>query len=413
MTKEKFYKEADPASPGPLEGIVVLEACTTYAGPVAGAELADMGAEVIKCELPGTGDVCRAFGPRVPNASELDRGAPFLSINRNKRAITLNFHHPRGQEIFRQLARRADVILQNFCPGALDTWHIGYEDIRAVKPDIVYVSISCLGQWGPLSYKVGYDTDAQAMGGIMSITGQADGPPTKTGHASIDYLTGVKAAQSALAVLVRRLRTGEGQHVDVAMVDCALSVTEGGMMQAATCGEVWQRNGNRHPATAPCNSFLCKDGYVMLAIAHDKQWASLCRIIGREELINDPRTATVAARKENETLVEQVTAAWISTRTKQEVVSIFNAASISTSPVLDFGEIVREPHFREREIVCEVAHPTAGKLTHYGVAPKFSRTPARVRAAAPVLGQDNAEVYGKWLGCREEQLEELREEGVI
>ncbi|HJY81066.1 MAG TPA: CoA transferase, partial [Candidatus Binatia bacterium] len=171
--------------------------------------------------------------------------------------------------------------------------------------------------------------------------------------------------------------------------------------------------GNRHPATAPCNSFLCKDGYVILAIAHDKQWASLCRIIGHEELINDPRTATVAARKENETLVEQVTATWISTRTKQEVVSILNAASISTSPVMDFGEIVREPHFREREIVCEVEHPAAGKLTHYGVGPKFSRTPARVRAAAPVLGQDNAVIYGKWLGYSETELEELRGRGVI
>src|SRR4030095_10369993 len=141
------------------------------------------------------------------------------------------------------------------------------------------------------------------------------GARRKPCHASIDSLTGVKAAQAALAALVRRLRTGEGQHVDVAMVDCALSVTEGGMMQAATCGEVWQRNGNRHPATAPCNSFLCTDGYVMLAVAHDRQGASLCRIIGREELINDPRTATVAARKENETLVEQVTAVWISTAT--------------------------------------------------------------------------------------------------
>jgi crotonobetainyl-CoA:carnitine CoA-transferase CaiB-like acyl-CoA transferase len=413
MTKEEFYKEANYNSRGPLEDIVVLEACTTYAGPVAAAELADLGAEVIKCELPVTGDVCRLFGPRAPNAPEQDRGAPFLSINRNKKAVTLNFHHPRGQEIFRRLARRADVILQNFRPGALDKWHIGYEDIRAIKPDIVYVSISCLGQWGPLSYKVGYDTDAQALGGIMSITGQADGPPTKTGHASIDYLTGVKAAQAALAALVRRLRTGEGQHVDVAMVDCALAVTEGGIMQAAMCGEVWQRKGNRHPASAPCNSFLCQDGYVMLAVAHDKQWASLCRIIGREELIHDPRTATVAARKEYEAFVEQVVADWTSQRTKQEVVSTFNAESIAISPILDFGEIVREPHFREREIVCEVEHPTAGKLTHYGVAPKFAKTPTRVRMAAPMLGQHNAEIYGAWLGYDEATLEELRKEGVI
>jgi len=413
VEKNEFYKEADSTSLGPLEGIVVLEACTTYAGPVAAAELADLGAEVIKCELPVTGDVCRLFGPRVPNAPSQDCGAPFLSINRNKKAITLNFHLPRGQEIFRQLARRADVILQNFRPGALDKWHIGYEDIRAIKPDIVYVSISCLGQWGPLSYKVGYDTDAQAMGGIMSITGQTDGPPTKTGHASIDYLTGVKAAQAALAALIRRLRTGEGQHVDVAMVDCALSVTEGGVLQAAMCGEVWQRKGNRHPASAPCNSFLCQDGYVMLAVAHDKQWASLCRILGREELASDSRTATVAARKNNEELVEQLVAEWTRQRTRQEVVTVLNAESIAVSPVLDFGDIVRETHFRERESVCEVEHPTAGKLTHYGVAPKFAKTPARVRSAAPVLGQDNQEIYRSLLGYDEATLAELEKEGVI
>jgi crotonobetainyl-CoA:carnitine CoA-transferase CaiB-like acyl-CoA transferase len=413
MTKAEFYREARSASVGPLEGIVVLEACTTYAGPVAGAELADLGAEVIKCELPETGDVCRLFGPWVPNAPAQDKGAPFLSINRNKKAITLNFHHECGQEIFRQLARRADVVLQNFRPGALDKWNIGYEAIRAVKPDIVYVSISCLGQWGPLSHKVGYDTDAQAMGGIMSITGQADGPPTKTGHASIDYLSGVKAAQAALAALVQRLRTGEGQHVDLSMVDCALSVTEGGIMQAATCGEVWQRKGNRHPASAPCNSFLCTDGYVMLAVAHDKQWQSLCKLLGREDLMTDPRTATGAARKAHEAFVEHVVAEWTSTRTKAEVVSLLNAASIAVSPVLDFGEIVREPHFREREIVCEVEHPTAGKLTHYGVAPKFSRTPATVRSSAPQLGQHNAEIYGTWLGYDAAMLATLRGEGVI
>jgi CoA:oxalate CoA-transferase len=413
MTKEEFYQEADLTSSGPLEGIVVLEACTTYAGPVAAAELADMGAEVIKCELPVSGDICRALAPRVPNVPELDRSAPFLSINRNKKAITLNFHHPQGQEMFRQLACRADILLENFRPGTMESWHIGYPDIRKVKLDIVYVSISCLGQWGPLSYKIGYDIDAQAMGGIMSITGQPDGPPTKTGNAIADYLTGIKAAQAALAALVRRQRTGEGQRVDVAMVDCVLSITEGGIMQAATCEEVWQRNGNRHPSVAPINTFRCTDGYVMLGVVHDKQWQKFCQIVGREDLITDPRTATVAARKQHEAMVEQVAAEWASKHLVREVVALLNADSIPASPIFDFGNIVREEHFRVREMVCEVEHPTAGKLTHYGIAPKFSRTPARVRAPAPVLGQDNAEVYGKWLGYSAAELEELRQEGVI
>jgi CoA:oxalate CoA-transferase len=413
MTKDEFYQEADPTSSGPLEGIVVLEACTTYAGPVAAAELADMGAEVIKCELPVTGDICRALAPRVPHAPELDQSAPFLSINRNKKAITLNFHHPKGQEIFRRLARRADIVVENFRPGTMAGWHIGYADLRKVKPDVVYVSISCLGQWGPLSYKVGYDIDAQAMGGIMSITGQSDGPPTKAGNAVADYLSGIKAAQAALAALVRRQRTGEGQRVDVAMVDCVLSITEGGIMQAATCGEVWQRNGNRHPSVAPINTFRCLDGYVMLGVVHDKQWQKFCQIVGREELITDPRTATVAARKEHEALVEQVAAEWASQHSVREVVALLNAGSIPTSPILDFGDIVQEEHFRARGMVCEVEHPTAGKLTHYGIAPKFSRTPARVRTPAPLLGQDNTAVYGKWLGYGEAELEELRRAGVI
>ena len=183
--------------PKPLDGIKVLDMTRVLAGPYCTMLLADMGADVVKVERPGAGDDTRGYGPPFLNGES----AYFLSINRNKKAITLNFHLPSGQEIFRQLAQRADVILQNFRPGALDRWHIGYEDIRAVKPDIVYVSISCLGQWGPLSYKVGYDTDAQAMGGIMSITGQAEGPPTKTCHASVDYLTGVKAARPFHLVL--------------------------------------------------------------------------------------------------------------------------------------------------------------------------------------------------------------------
>ncbi|MGE0823191.1 MAG: CaiB/BaiF CoA transferase family protein [Candidatus Binatia bacterium] len=413
MTKEEFYREANATGTGPLEGIVVLEACTTYAGPVAGAELADMGAEVIKCELPETGDICRVFGPRVPNAPESDRSAPFLSINRNKKSVTLNFHHPRGQEMFRQLARRADIVLENFRPGAMGKWHIGYENIRQVKPDIVYVSLSCLGQWGPLSHKVGYDTDAQAMSGIMSITGQADGPPTKVGNAIIDYLSGVKAAQAALAALVRRQRTGEGQWIDIAMVDSALSVTEGGIMQAAHCGEVWQRRGSRHPASAPCNSFHCADGEVMLAVAHDKQWQKLCQLIGRVDLIEDARTRSVAARKANEAFVEEVTANWIKDRSVREVVSVLNNEGISCSPILDFGEIVQEPHFRERESVCEVEHLTAGKLTHYGTAAKFSLTRTQIRTAAPLLGQHNADVYGQWLGLEARDLADLQREGVI
>ena len=412
MTKEEFFQEADTATDGPLDGIMVLEACTTYAGPVAAAELADMGAEVIKCELPGSGDVSRAFAPHVPGAPELDRSAPFLSINRNKKSITLNFHHPQGQALFLQLAQRADIVVQNFRPGTMDKWHIGYADIREVKSDIVYVSISCLGQWGPLSHKVGYDVDAQAMGGLMSITGQADGPPLKTGNATADFLTGVKAAQAGLAALVRRLRTGQGQHVEIAMVDAILSVTEGGIMQAATCGEVWKRDGNRHPAVAPVNTFACADGYIILALAHDKQWQRLSVLIGREDLRDDPRAATVAARKKHEPLIESAISAWTQAQTVREAVAQLNAESISASPIYDFNDIIQEGHFRVRDMVCEVEHPTSGHLTHYGSAPKFARTPGGIRTPAPLLGQHNAEVYGSF-GYSAEILEEWQKAGVI
>ena len=412
MTKEEFFREADTSTCGPLDGMVVLEACTTYAGPVAAAELADMGAEVIKCELPGSGDVSRAFAPHVPGAPELDRSAPFLSINRNKKSITLNFHHPQGQALFRQLAQRVDLVLQNFRPGTMDKWHIGYADIQQVKPDIVYVSISCLGQWGPLSHKVGYDVDAQAMGGLMSVTGPTDGAPHKTGNATADFLTGVKAAQAGLAALVRRLRTGQGQHVEISMVDAILSITEAGVMQAATCGEVWQRDGNRHPAVAPVNTFACTDGYMILAIAHDKQWQRLCVLIGREDLVNDARTATVTARKLHEPLIEEAISAWTQTHTVRDVVALLNAESISASPIYDFNDIVQEEHFRVRDMVCEVEHPTAGRLTHYGSAPKFSHTPGGIRTPAPMLGQHNSEVYAS-LGHSGETLEKWRQEDVI
>ncbi|MBI1987122.1 MAG: CoA transferase [Nitrospinae bacterium] len=414
MRKEEFYREALPDSRGPLEGFRVLEATNVAAGPLAGTLLADLGAESVKCEMPGKGDLLRQVTHcQVEGPSELDRSAYYLSINRNKKCITLNLKHPEGQELFRRLARHVDVVIENFKPGTMEGWGLGYQEIRKVKPDIIYTSVSGYGQYGPYSHRPGYDHIGQAMGGLMSITGYPDGPPTKTGHAVADNLGGWQGAFGTLAALVHRMKTGRGQHVDVNLVDAILYTTTFGIMGAANAGWHWERCGNRHPLASPSNTFPCRDGWVIMAVASDSHWAKLCRLMGREALIADPRTASPALRAANWQFVEGEVAAWTQGNTVAEVVDRFEEAGLVASPILSFEEIVQDPHFREREMVAEVEHPTAGPLKLFGVASKYSLTPARVHAPAPLLGQHNEEVYGGWLELTSEEMGRLREKGVI
>jgi crotonobetainyl-CoA:carnitine CoA-transferase CaiB-like acyl-CoA transferase len=414
MKKEEFYQEALWESKGPLEGIRVLEATTAGAGPWAGTLLADLGAEVIKIDQPGTGDMARRIPPFVESSSEMDSSAIHLSINRNKKNITLALNQPQGQDLFKKIVRQIDITVENFKPGTMEKWGLGYKDIKKIKPDIIYTSVSGFGQYGPYSYRPGYDPVGQAMGGLMSVTGHPDGPPMRSGIAVADNMTGWLGAYGSVAALFHRTQTGEGQHVDVSLLDSILYASQSGIMAAANADFLFSRHGNASSNTAPANTYQCKDNkYVFLCIALESHWGRLCKLIGREDLIGNPETNSIANRLKNREMIDNIIQEWMSQKKSHEVLELLDGAGIVSGPVYNYRQILEDPHIKERDMVTEVDHPSAGKLRLYGVGAKFSRTPARVRHPAPLMGQNNQEVYMGWLGFSQRQLDRLKAEGAI
>ena len=413
MRKEEFYRDAIPGSLGPLEGVKVLEATTTQAGPIVGTILADLGADVIKCDQPGFGDIVRHGHPFVDGRESPETACLYLSINRNKRCITLNLKDPQGAELFRQLAATMDVVVQNYKPGTMDKWGLGYEDIRALKPDIIYTSVSGYGQYGPYHTRPGYDAVAQGMGGLASLNGYPDGPPTRVSSAVADNLTGWQGAMGTMSALYYREKTGKGQHVDANLLDSVLYISDFGIMAAANADWVWPRMGSRHPGGAPVNTYRCKDDYVFILVGLPAHWVKFCKILGREDLIEDPRTRTPADRVRNVDFVDEVVGVWTAEKTAAEVLQIMEEAELAASPIYDFAQILEDEHIQEREMVAEVDHPEAGKVKLFGVAVKHSHTPGKVRSPAPLMGQHNDEVYGGQLGLSEEELNLLKGDEII
>jgi len=288
MEKQEFYANAKAGSRGPLEGLKVLEATNFGSGPICGMTLVDLGAESIKCELPGAGDPVRQMYPYLED-DRAEGSTWYQTFNRGKQAITLNFREPEGQALFKRLAAQADIVVENFTPGTMDKWNIGYKDIVEVKPDIIYVSISGFGQFGNLSWKKGFDPIAQAMAGMMHCTGAKDGPPTRTGPAIADNMTGWHGAMGAMAAIIHRNKTGEGQHVDTSLTDTILYTTDVGIMGEANCNYQQVRNGNTIDSGAPFNTFICNDGgYIFINAAYDGHWVRLCDIMERPDLKDDP-----------------------------------------------------------------------------------------------------------------------------
>lgn len=414
MNRDDFYREARPGSHGPLEGVRVLEATNYAAGPVCGMILCDLGAESIKCEVPGRGDPNRTMPPKIDERRDLESSTIFASLNRGKRSITLDFRQEEGQALFRRLAARADIVIENFAPGTMAAWGLGYEDLRAVKPDVIYVSLSGFGQWGPWAHRRGFDPVGQAMGGLMSITGEPDGRPLRAGPVIADDMSGWQGAIGALAALHHRSNTGEGQWVETSLTDAVLYASSYGVMAAANADYVWRRMGNSLGIGAPVNSYRCADGRWLCVFAiMDGHWRALCRVMGRDELIDDERTADIHARTANAAFIDEVVGAWLAERSAEAAQAELDAAGVVSAPVLGFDEIVEVEHYRERETVVEVEHPEHGPLTHFGVAAKLSRTPGRIRAAAPRLGEHNEAVYCGELGLSAQELAALRERGVV
>jgi len=405
MTKAEFFREARNDLPGPLAGIRVVEATTTAAGPLCSAMLADLGADVIKVETP-EGEVSRRLPPLLPGTKVSWAHATF---NRNKRSLSLDLGRREGCDIFLKLAAKADIVVENFKAGTMDKWGVGYQAVRAVKADIVYVSITGWGQFGPYSSRPGYDPIAQAVSGFMSLNGSVDGPPTKDPMAIADQMGGLHGAIGAMAALHHRDITGEGQHVDIALLD---PLTNTPNLTLAAMGIAPQRNGNEFGFAVPANVFACTDGSVYIAILLDAHWKVLARTMGHAEFADDPGFATIAGRCANRDACNAIVASWTAERGRAEVVEILNRAGIPVGPVNSYGDIARDPHVLERDSLQQTRIEDGSVVPMCGPVAKFSRTPTRVRKGAPALGQHNDEILAE-IGVDASSRVRLKNAGVI
>jgi formyl-CoA transferase len=409
VQKSEFYRDARSDLPGPLAGVRVVELTTTWAGPMAGCILADFGADVIKVEHP-TGEVARRSPPLLPGTKP---PISFMqaTLNRNKRSLTLDLHSARGREIFLDLCGRADIVIENFRPGTLDGWGVGWKELRARKHDLILVSISGFGQYGRDHDRAGYDPLAQAASGFLSLNGSPDGEPVKAPTFLGDDLSGLHAALGALAALRHRDRTGEGQHVDVALLDSVLFQSTGYLTLGAMDVDL-PRLGNQFRIAAPANVYECRDGRVMVGVLVDAHWKRLARILGRPELADDPGFATTPARIARREQVDGLVAAWLAQRSVAEAEAVLLAEGLPIAPVRSYAEAARDPHVADREMLQATTVEGNPRIPVVGPATKFSRTPVRVRTGAPALGAHNDEILAE-LGIDAAERAELKGSGVI
>lgn len=373
---------------GPLTGITVLDFTRVLSGPYCTMILGDLGARVIKLEHPGRGDDTRRWGPPFLG----DESAYFLSVNRNKESVAIDFKTPGGREAVERLLARADVVVENFRPGTLDALGLDAAAVRARYPKIVYCSISGYGQTGPRRDEPGYDAVMQAEGGLMSITGAADGPPYRLGVAIVDIVSGLFAAQGILAALVARGTSGEGQAVDIGMLDATAALLTYQAGNFFTTGETPGRLGNRHPTIAPYETFATADGDLTLAVGNDALWQAFCRAAELADLAADSRFETNALRVANyEALKPRLDAAFAS-RSRRDWTARLLEAGVPCGAVRSVEEVFADPQTIAREMVTSVPHATLGSVKVTGVPVKLSRTPGSVRTGPPTLGQHTAAV---------------------
>jgi crotonobetainyl-CoA:carnitine CoA-transferase CaiB-like acyl-CoA transferase len=394
--------------PGSLSGVTVIDFTRVLSGPYCTMVLADHGARVIKLEHPVRGDDTRHWGPPFIGAES----AYFLSINRNKESVTLDFKSPDGKAILEQLLARADVVVENFRPGTLDTAGFGAADVLARHPRIVYCSISGYGQTGPRREEPGYDAVMQAEGGLMSITGEADGPPLRLGVAITDIVSGLFAAQGVMSALIAREKTGRGQQVDIGMLDATAALLTYQAGNYFATGQVPGRMGNRHPTIVPYESFRAADGDFVIAGGNDEIWRRLCGVIGRPDLADDPRYRTNAARAGRYQEVRGELERALQTRTREDWVRDLTEAGVPCGSVREISEVLADPQIAAREMVREIDHSTIGKARVINSPVKMSATPTTVRTAPPTLGQHTTSVMRE-LGYHEQQIVSLRDARVI
>jgi CoA:oxalate CoA-transferase len=395
---------------GPLAGTVILDLTWVLSGPFASITLCDLGAEVIKIERPPFGDVARTTGPYVDSESGY-----FFSVNRGKKSVCLDLKRPQGRDLFLRLVESADVVMENFTPGTMESLGLGYETLSARNPRLVYAATSGFGQTGPERLRPALDIVVQGMGGIMSITGEPDGPPVRPGLSLGDIAAGLYTAIGILAALRERERSGRGQMLDISMLDCQIAILENAYMRYFATGKPPGPIGTRHPLTTPFQAFPTADGWIVLALLWGvpNQWELFCATIGRLELIDDPRFDTPGLRTEHHGELEPLLNEALAKRTSAEWLREFDAIGMPCGPLNDIPRAAEQPQVKAREMLVDVAHPSGFSLRVANTPLKLSRTPAAIQGPPPALGEHTDEVLTRLLGLTAAEIAALRAAGVV
>jgi crotonobetainyl-CoA:carnitine CoA-transferase CaiB-like acyl-CoA transferase len=406
MTGEARTPDSDEQ---PLEGLTVLDASRVLVGPFCTMQLGDLGADVIKIERPDGGDQTRGWHP--PTYGE--ESAYYVSINRNKRSLTLNLNDEEGRDVFRDLASEADILVENFRVGKMEDWNLDYETLSEENPGLVYCSLSGYGEWGPHKDRPAYDIMMQAEGGLMSITGEEDGPPVRVGVAIADIGAGMYATQAILAALLHReLSDGTGQKVDVSLLDGQVAWMSYMASNYFATGDPPGRMGSKHPTIAPYQAFETTDGYVVVATASENLWPKFCRALDREDLIDDERFDVNADRVENRSELDPILEAEFEQYSTAEAVARMEEAGVPASRVRDMEDVFENPQVQARNMHQEIEHPTIGTLEMPGSPMHFSQTPTAIDRYPPLLGEHNEEILREF-GYDRETIDELDQRDII
>ncbi|MBN1570859.1 MAG: CoA transferase [Acidobacteria bacterium] len=392
-----------------LEGVRVLDFTQYLSGPHCTSVLSELGAEVIKIEMPGKGEPERQAMPKTPKREAYQ----FLSYNRGKKSITLNLKSPKGMELAKRLAAKVDILVENFAPGVLDRLGLSYEEASKINPRIIYASISGFGHTGPRCNDVSYDVVAQAMGGLMSVTGFPDGEPLKVGISLGDYMGGYNGAIAILSALYYRSLTGEGQAIDISMQDGIWAMVFPDRADYFDTHIVPKRYGNKLSSSAPFGAYHAKDGYVIICTITDPQWQKVLQAMGREDLSGEQRYATRENRTKNMEEVDGLVQEWCKGKTVEEVMAALKKFQVPCSPLPTFDQVANDPQLLSRDMIVEVEQPVSGKVKLTGSVYKMSRTPGNRKMRVPEVGEHNEEIYRGLLGIDAGEMKKLKEESVI
>jgi len=404
--------------PPPLTGIRVLDLTRVLAGPWCTQNLADLGAEVIKIERPGAGDDTRAWGPpylKDPDGNDTTEAAYYLSANRNKFSVALDIATPRGAELVRQLAGQSDILVENFKVGGLRKYGLDYDSLSRANPRLIYCSVTGFGQTGPYASRPGYDFMIQGMGGLMSITGERDdlpgGGPQKAGVAVADLMTGMYSTVGILAALHERARSGLGQHIDMALLDCQVAMMANQNLNYMTSGKAPRRAGNAHQNLVPYQVFAARDGHLIVAVGNDSQFRNYCRVIGMPGLASDPRFATNPQRVQNRDALVPLLVERMATGARDTWLAELEAAGVPAGPINTLDQVYEDPQVLARGMRRELPHPTAGTVPVAASPLKLSGSPVQYRHAPPLLGQHTRQVLAERLGLSDAEIDALAQGG--